>query len=107
MLFRSYHVTVFGDILDAAVRLAAVTDLEGEPICPAQVSLLHQSGRKAVLEVTIHQGKNRQIRRMCAQCGWKVQRLRRVREHTLELGTLPVGAWRHLTEDEVAALREA
>lgn len=104
---KTYHVTVFGDIRDAAVRLAAVTDLEGAPICPAQVTLLHQSGRKAVLEVTIHQGKNRQIRRMCAQCGWKVQRLRRVREHTLELGDLPVGAWRHLTEDEVAALREA
>ena len=104
---KTYHVTVFGDIRDAAVRLAAVTDLEGEPICPAQVSLLHQSGRKAVLEVTIHQGKNRQIRRMCAQCGWKVQRLRRVGEHTLELGNLPVGAWRHLTEGEVAALREA
>ena len=104
---KTYHVTVFGDIRDAAVRLAAVTDLEGEPICPAQVTLLHQSGRKAVLEVTIHQGKNRQIRRMCAQCGWKVQRLRRVREHTLELGDLPAGTWRHLTEDEVAVLREA
>lgn len=71
------------------------------------MTLLHQSGRKAVLEVTIHQGKNRQIRRMCAQCGWKVQRLRRVREHTLELGDLPAGTWRHLTEDEVAVLREA
>ena len=57
--------------------------------------------------IILTQGLNRQIRRMCAQCGWKVQRLRRVREHTLELGTLPVGAWRHLTEDEVAALREA
>lgn len=41
---KTYHVTVFGDIRDAAVRLAAVTDLEGEPICPAQVTLLHQSG---------------------------------------------------------------
>ena len=106
-LLHPRHVTVFGDIRDAGAGLAAVTDLVGEPICPARVSLLRQSGRKAELAVTIHQGKNRQIRRMCAQCGWKVQRLRRVQEHTLELGDLPAGAWRYLTEDEVAALREA
>ena len=40
---KTYHVTVFGDVRDAAARLAAVTDLEGEPICPARVELLHQS----------------------------------------------------------------
>ena len=56
--------------------------------------------------MTIHEGKNRQIRRMCAACGLTVKRLRRVKEHTLELGDLPVGAWRYLTPEEVKALQE-
>lgn len=47
-----------------------------------------------------------QIRRMCAQCGLTVKRLRRVREHTLELGDLPAGAWRYLTEQELSALKQ-
>ena len=44
---------------------------------------------------------------MCAQCGLTVKRLRRVREHTLELGDLPSGKWRHLTEEEVVSLKRA
>ena len=57
------------------------------------------------MAVTIHEGKNRQVRRMCAACGLEVTRLRRVREHTLELGDLPSGKWRFLTAEELAALR--
>ena len=79
--------------------------LDGEAIRPAQVEMLRQSGRTALLSVTIHEGKNRQIRRMCAACGLTVKRLRRVREHTLELGDLPLGKWRYLTEAEIAALK--
>ena len=67
--------------------------------------MLRHTTRTAELAVTIHEGKNRQIRRMCAACGLTVQRLQRVREHTLELGDLPVGAWRYLTEAELAALK--
>ena len=58
-----------------------------------------------MLAVTIRQGKNRQVRRMCAACGLEVERLRRVREHTLELGDLPPGKWRYLTAGEIEALR--
>ncbi len=104
---KTYLVSVFGPVTGAADRLSAVTDLEGEPIRPARVEILRQSGRTAELSVTIHEGKNRQIRRMCAACGLTVKRLRRVREHTLELGDLPVGKWRRLTETEVRALMEA
>ena len=105
---KTYHVTVQGVVDGAASRLAALRELEGEPIRPAQVELLRQKGpNEALLSVTIHQGKNRQIRRMCAVCGLEVRRLRRVREHTLELGDLPSGAWRYLTEAEVAALKHA
>ena len=101
---KTYHVSVSGPVAGAAERLAAVTDLEGEPIRPARVEVLRQTARTAVLAVTIHEGKNRQIRRMCAQCGLTVKRLRRVREGTVELGTLPSGKWRYLTEEELKSI---
>jgi len=102
---KTYHVSVFGPVGGAAKRLAAITDLEGERIRPAGVEVIRQTGQTAELAITIHEGKNRQIRRMCAACGLNVKRLRRVREHSLELGDLPSGKWRYLTEKEVAALK--
>ena len=104
---KTYHVYVYGQVQGAAERLSRITDLEGEPIRPAGVKVLRQSDTTARLEITIHEGKNRQIRRMCAACGLGVKRLRRVREHTLELGDLPVGTWRYLTKQEVDELRRA
>ena len=104
---KTYHVYVYGQVQGAAERLSQITDLEGEPIRPAGVKVLRQSDTTARLEITIHEGKNRQIRRMCAACGLGVKRLRRVREHTLELGDLPVGTWRYLTKQEVDELRRA
>ena len=101
---KTYHVSVFGPVAGAAARLAAMTDLEGEPIRPARVEVLRQTSRTAVLAVTIHEGKNRQIRRMCARCGLTVKRLRRVQEGPLKLGNLPPGKWRDLSENEVEAL---
>ena len=104
---KTYFVSVYGPVAGAAERLSAVTDLDGEAIRPARVEVLRQTGQTAELSITIHEGKNRQIRRMCAQCGLTVKRLRRVREHTLELGELPSGKWRYLTEEEVASLKQA
>ena len=104
---KTYHVSVYGAVAGCAKRIAALTDLEGEPIRPAQVEVLRQTKETAELAVTIHEGKNRQVRRMCAACGLTVKRLRRVREHTLELGDLAPGAWRHLTAEEIQALKQA
>ena len=102
---KRYEVTVTGELHNAAARLAAVEDLDGEPIIPAQVTLLKEGGGQALLEVIIHQGKNRQIRRMCAQVGLQVKRLRRVGEESLALGDLPAGKWRYLSKEEIAALK--
>lgn len=102
---KTYHVSVHGTVAGAAERLLALRELEGEPIAPAQVELLADDGDRALLSVTIHQGKNRQVRRMCAACGLTVRRLRRVREDGLELGDLPPGKWRYLTEQEIQALK--
>ena len=102
---KCYHVTVAGPIEHAVEQLEAVRDVGGEPIRPAQVKLLSRSRNYAELSITIHEGKNRQIRRMCAQCDLKVKRLCRVQEHTLTLGDLPSGQWRYLTEEEQRSLQ--
>ena len=102
---KTYRVWVRGPVEGAAERLGRLTDLEGEAIRPARVELLSRGPEKARLAVTIHEGKNRQVRRMCAACGLTVERLRRVREHTLELGTLPPGKWRRLSAEEIEALK--
>ena len=102
---KTYEVTVTGELEGAADRLSAVTELDGEPIMPAQVEIMKRREGQALLRVTIHQGKNRQIRRMCAQVGLQVTRLRRVSEDALTLGDLKPGQWRYLTDAEVAALK--
>lgn len=102
---KTYEVTVTGQLEGAADRLSAVTELDGDPIVPAQVEIMERRQGQALLRVTIHQGKNRQIRRMCAQVGMQVTRLRRVSEDALTLGDLKPGQWRYLTDAEVAALK--
>ena len=102
---KVYEVTVTGGLTGAASRLAAVDELDGEAIVPAQVRELSRTGEKAVLEVIIHQGKKRQIRRMCAQVGLEVARLKRVAEDGLTLGDLPCGHWRNLTGEELDIIK--
>ncbi len=102
---KEYHVWVSGYAEGAAERLEALRELEEEPIRAARVKVLERHGETARLSVVIHEGKNRQVRRMCRACGLRVERLRRVREHTLTLGSLPPGKWRRLTASEVEALR--
>ena len=102
---KVYEVTVTGGLTGAASRLAAVDELDGEAIVPAQVRELSRTGEKAVLEVIIHQGKKRQIRRMCARVGLEVARLKRVAEDGLALGDLPCGHWRYLTGEELDIIK--
>ncbi|MDD5913997.1 MAG: pseudouridine synthase [Oscillospiraceae bacterium] len=99
---KTYHVTVAGEVGDAAKKLSRLTQIDGEAIRPAQVEILYRGRETAELAFTIHEGKNRQIRRMCAAVGLSVKRLRRVAEHDLLLGELPIGAWRDLTERELS-----
>lgn len=102
---KVYLVTVRGDIRGAAERLMAITQLNGEPIAPAQAAEVSRHEGQAVLRVTIHQGKNRQVRRMCAQIGLHVVRLQRIQEDSLLLGDLPAGKWRYLTDQELQGLK--
>ena len=104
---KVYQVTVSGALERAPEHLAAIRMLDGERIRPAKVEILRRWPGQALLEITIHEGKNRQIRRMCRQVGLNVLRLQRVREHTLSLGHLKPGKWRYLTEAEIRTLKRS
>ncbi len=102
---KEYLVSVTGDLAGCVERLSGLTALEdGTPVAQARVSVIRRGAGEWVLSVTIHQGKNRQVRRMCALAGLRVRKLERVREGPLVLGELPSGAWRFLTEGELSAL---
>ena len=103
---KTYRVTVTGYTEEGLQRLKQPVTLDGYTIRPPQVLLHRQPGDKAQLLVTIHEGRNRQVRRMCDMAGMKVVRLVRIAEGGLELGDLPLGKWRYLTEEEVANLKK-
>ena len=102
---KEYLVWVAGNVNKALPILSAPMTLDGEALAPAQVRRGRDSGGVHQLSVTIHQGKNRQVRRMCAQAGLEVLRLKRVREGGLSLDrSLKPGQWRPLTGDELLLL---
>lgn len=101
---KTYEVWVKGYHAAAVSLLARPITLDGRPIRRPEVALLWADGDKAKLRITIHEGRNRQVRRMCQQADMVVTRLRRVAEGKLQLGDLPKGKWRYLTEDEIAGL---
>lgn len=103
---KIYEVTVRGNLVGAEERLSRPIVLDGYTIRKPLVRKLRESGDKTTFEVTIFEGRNRQIRRMCEAAGLTVHRLCRVGEGSLSLGKLPVGTWRHLTQEEVSALRK-
>ena len=104
---KTYEARVRGsNILQALETLRAPMTIDGYEIRPAEVKLLKQGEGEAVLSVTIGEGRNRQIRKMCEQAGLNVVRLRRVSEGSLKLGVLPTGKWRNLERDEIENLQK-
>ena len=102
---KTYAVWVKGYHAAATALLARPITLDGYPIRKPEVKLAWAEGDKAKFFVTIHEGRNRQVRRMCQAAGMTVTRLSRVSEGCLQLGKLPKGKWRHLTEEELAGLK--
>ena len=99
---KEYQVWVRGNVEQALPILSAPVFDGGEELTADRVE---RTGERT-LTVVIHQGKNRQVRRMCAAAGLKVERLRRVREGEVRLGGLRPGQWRPLTAAELRILQE-
>ena len=102
---KKYIVVVDGDIKNI-YKLSESMDIDGYVISPATVNVVSNNGSISTLEITIHEGRNRQIRKMCDIAGFSVKSLKRVSVGKLELGDLPKGKWRYLTEKEVELLKE-
>ncbi|EGB13656.1 pseudouridine synthase [Pseudodesulfovibrio mercurii] len=104
---KVYVVTIRGSVPQKAVQTMrqGMTLREGDRLAPAKVRLLKPIAGTQQLEITLIQGVNRQIRRMCEELGLTILRLRRVRQGPVALGDLKPGAWRELTSEETAALK--
>jgi len=106
---KVYRVTVRGAVTAAVLETMrrGMTLAEGEKLAPVEVRVVRREGDAALLELTLHQGLNRQIRRMCRDLGLTVLRLVRTKQGPLSLDGLPSGAARLLTPAELAAIRKA
>ena len=103
---KTYRVTVKGYTEAALEKLKLPIVLDGYRIRPPKIQLISTSGENAQILVTIHEGRNRQVRRMCAAAGMQVHRLVRIAEGPLSLGELPLGKWRYLTDNELELLKK-
>ena len=103
---KTYHTWVRGDRPEQAVeKLRLPMELDGYVTRPAEAEILKLLDGGALLSISIHEGRNRQVRKMCQAVGLRVTRLKRVAEGTLELGGLAPGKWRHLSAEELEKLR--
>lgn len=105
---KVYQVTVKNFTKAGLVRLLQPMTLDGYQLRIPKVELLENDevSGKARLWITIHEGRNRQVRRMCAIAQMTVIRLVRVQEGSLKLGNLPRGKWRYLSDGEILALKK-
>lgn len=105
-VWKTYIATVSGVISDNRIaRLRKGVDIGGFVTSPAKVRVIKQMPRHAVVEISIHEGKNRQVRKMFAAVGNKVQELERVSIGDIRLGRLMSGHYRKLTREEIEYLK--
>lgn len=101
---KTYRVSVTGDVEKGIRRLREPMELDGVALTEPVVRLRESEPNRSVLDITIFEGRNRQIRRMCELAGLRVTRLTRITEGGVSLGRLKKGTWRNLTRAEVERL---
>ena len=105
---KTYRVTVRPGVSeDQLIRLSSGIEIDGKMTAPAQVDVIEKKPDRAVIQIVIHEGRNRQVRKMCEAVGLEVARLKRNSVGPIRLGMLQPGKWRELTPQEVRAVRGA
>ncbi len=105
---KTYRVTVRPSVDDEKlIQLSTGVEIDGKMTLPAQVHVISQDPGRVVLQITITEGRNRQIRKMCEAVGLEVARLKRSSIGPLKLGMLKPGEWRELTPLELSAIRNS
>jgi len=104
---REYRVTVEGHVDDSVLeRLESGVPLQDGEARAVRARIHEEAGHGSILELVLREGRKREVRRMCEAVGHPVTHLERTRFGPVELGDLPPGEWRDLTEDEVAAIEK-
>ena len=104
-IYKIYRVTVRPSINEEQlIKLETGVEIDGRKTAPAQVHVLHKEQNRVVLEIILHEGKNREIRKMCNAVGLEVARLKRTQIGGVKMGMLKQGDWRDLTNIEVKKL---
>jgi len=102
---KVYEIRIAGDASGAARLLRRPIEVDNCLVRASAVEVLDEAEGGGALRITVSEGRNRQIRKMCSQCGIKVFSLKRVSIGAVRLGSLGAGRWRHLTGEEVDDLR--
>lgn len=106
-VLKEYLLKVQGQVDDAGLaRFRDTIEIDGRRTRPADVTRLRTEGERTWLAIVLHEGKNRQIRRLAEHAGYRVMRLTRSRFAGLSAAGLEPGQWRHLTEAELSTLRQ-
>ncbi|MCL2124395.1 MAG: rRNA pseudouridine synthase [Oscillospiraceae bacterium] len=98
---KVYEVVVDGDVGNAGRLLGESMDIDGHTVRAASVSFIDGHRAGGTFHIAIYEGRNRQVRKMCALCGLRVRSLKRISIGGLPLGELEPGHWRYLTPEEV------
>ena len=105
---KTYEALVKGGIsISSLRRLRRGVDIGGFVTSPAEVEIINAEAGKTLLKIVIHEGKNRQVRRMLEAVGCRLENLKRVKIGKVELGNLPLGRWRYLTSHEINYLKNS
>lgn len=102
---KTYLAVVEGVVSESSAKqLSGGVMIEGRKTAPAKVSLVHMPDKTTEITITIHEGRNRQVRKMCSCIGHEVIHLKRIAVGDIILGNLPLGKWRHLNPVEINKL---
>ena len=102
---KTYRVTLRPGVTEEQLnRLSTGIELDGKMTAPAKVRVLEEQRGRAVVEIVLYEGRNREIRRMCEALGLEVARLKRIAMGPVRLGMLPQGKYRELTHEEVRGI---
>ena len=103
---KVYEALVSGIVLHGAVdKLEKGVYIDGKKTAPAKAEVIEHRKNTSLIRIAIHEGRNRQVRKMCESVGHKVLALKRTSIDGIELGNLPLGKWRHLNENEIKRLK--
>ena len=105
---KTYRVTVRPAASEEQlVKLSSGVEIDGRKTMPASVQVLSEFPDRTMFQITIHEGRNRQIRKMCEAVELETIRLKRISIGPLKLGSVPPGQYRELKKEEIAALKRA